>query len=188
MTHCTKLQIESLVGLAVRDFEAKLTEENVITETFSRFASQYVPNHIQTIHLVMNPNGCRQSEIMVMGWKDLDGMLKARKINESVRGIIHGMAGGDAAHQTDALKFGLYGALRQKGSTSHPFAQLRCPNTACNVHPQLVSYLSLGNSTGCTSRGWFGRAGTTKPMVCSECSHPRTDHCSWCKGCRRMFR
>ena len=123
-----------------------------------------------------------------MGWKYLNAKLKTKDIDESIRGIIQGMAGGDSAHQADALKFGLYGALRQE-ATGHPFAQLRCSDTNCTAHGHPVSYLSQGNNIDCTRHvgwgSWFGA--TSKGMECSECGHPRTDHCTWCKGCRRAF-
>jgi len=170
-TLAKKLNITRLVTLALKDIEAKITNENAMTETFSRFASQY-------------------SEIMVMGWKHLDAQLKAKNVNTPIRETIQGMAGGRAAHQADALKFGLYGALRQKGPANRSFARLRCPDATCEARRQPVSYLSLGNNLTCTKHkgwgGWFG-AVSTKVMECSECGHTRTDHCTWCKGCRRIF-
>ena len=125
-----------------------------------------------------------------MGWKHLDAQLK-EEVNEPIREIIQGMAGGHAAHQADALKFGLYGALRQKGSANRSFAWLRCPDVACKGRRKLVSCLSLGNSLTCPKHKdlvWSGfSAVSTKIMECSECGHTRTDHCTWCKGCRRIF-
>ena len=122
-----------------------------------------------------------------MGWKYLDARLKAEKVNESIREIIQGMAGGNAPHQVDALKFGLYGALRQKGSTNRSFAQLRCCDVTCEARRQPVSYASLGNDITCPKHNtWFSAVGD-KVMECSECGHARTDHYTWCKGCRRMF-
>ena len=126
-----------------------------------------------------------------MGWKHLDTQLKAEDVNKPVREIIQGMAGGHATHQADALKFGLYGALRQQVPANRSFARLRCPITTCEARRQPVSYLSLGNSLTCTKHGGWGlswsSAVSTKVMECSECGHARTDHCTWCKGCRRIF-
>ena len=124
-----------------------------------------------------------------MGWKYLDANLKAEKIDESVQGVIHDMAGGDAAHQADALKFGLYGALRREGAAKHPFARLRCPDKSCDAHNHPVSYPISGNATSCTKhKGWgWGGLTTPKVMECSECGHAREDQYTWCKGCRRMF-
>jgi hypothetical protein len=131
---------------------------------------------------------------MVAGWKHLDAQLEAENVNKPVREIIQGMAGGDAVHQADALKFGLYGALRQKGSANRSFARLRCPDTTCEARRQPVSYTSLGNNLTCMKHGvggwgWHGAygGGSNKIMECSECGHARTDHCTWCKGCRRIF-
>ena len=122
-----------------------------------------------------------------MGWKILDTKLKTEKIGDSVRGVIHGMAGGNAVHQADALKFGLYGALQQEGTTNHPFARLRCPVASCETHHNPVR-LDPGNSVGCTKHvvGW-GELETPKIMECSECGYARTNRYTWCKGCRRMF-
>ena len=128
-----------------------------------------------------------------MGWKYLNTKPKAEKVDKSIRGIIQDMAGGKSAHRVDALKFGLYGALRQRGSAKHPFAQLRCPDKSCAAHHNPVSYLSQGNSVDCTRHkngfgsSFFGTTSTSKVMECSKCGHPRTDHCTWCKGCRRPF-
>ena len=125
-----------------------------------------------------------------MGWKYLDALPETERINGSIQEIIQGMAGGHAAHKTDALKFGLYDALRQKGSTNLTFAQLRCPVTTCEARRQPVSHLSLGNGINCTKHkgwGWF-TGERPKMMECSECGHARTDHCTWCKGCRGAFR
>jgi len=127
-----------------------------------------------------------------VGWKYLDARLKEEDVNKPIREIIQGMAEGHAAHQADALKFGLYGALRRKGSDDRSFARLRCPDATCKARRQSVSYISLGNSLTCTQHGplglgWYGGA-DTKIMECSECGHARTDHCTWCKGCRRIFK
>ena len=123
-----------------------------------------------------------------MGWKHLNAELETEKIDESIRGIIQGMAGGNAAHQADALRVGLYGAFQRKGATNHPFAQLRCTTKGCTARQSPVSYLSLGSSTGCTKHAFSWSSSTTpRIMECSECGHPRTDHYTWCKGCRRMF-
>ena len=151
--------------------------------------------HIRITYCVLNPDDGRQSEIMVMGWKYLDANLRKVRVDESIREVIHDMAGGDAAHQADALKFGLYGALRarQECAANHPFARLRCPDASCKAHHNPVSYLDPGNSINCTRHnvgGWgraFGSPVTPKIMECSECGHARTDRCTWCKGCRRMF-
>jgi len=140
----------------------------------------------------LNPNNSRQSEIIAMGWKHLDAKLKTEEMDSSIREIIQGMAGGRAIHQTDALKFGLYGVLRRKGSANHSFARLRCPEKTCEAHRQPVSCPAPGNSNNCTGHEVrWGRNGpiftTTKTMECSECGHARTDNCTWCKGCRRVF-
>ena len=124
---------------------------------------------------------------MVMGWKYLDAQLKTESANKPIREIIQGMAGGHATHQTDALKFGLYDALRQKGSANRSFARLRCPDATCEARRQPVSYLSLGDSLTCVGHGPGRKAVSTKIMECSECGHARTDYCNWCKGCRRIF-
>ena len=111
---------------------------------------------------------------MAMGWKYLDAKLKAEEIDESIREIIHGMAGGNAAHQTDALNFGLYDALRQKGSADHSFARLRCPYAPCEARRQPVSYLTLGDSISCTNHEIGGPEcfiRQPQAMECSECGH-----------------
>jgi len=130
-----------------------------------------------------------------MGWKHLDAQPEAEKINGSIQEIIQGMARGHAAYKTDALKFGLYDVLRQKGSANNTFAQLRCPVTTCEARRQPVSYLSLRNDITCTKHPippfidiGFPTGERVKMMVCSECGHARKDHCTWCKGCRGMFR
>ena len=147
---------------------------------------------ISTLLGALNPDGFRYSEVMVMGWKYLDAQLKEENVNKPVQEIIQGMAGGHAGHQADALKFGLYGALRRKGSADRSSARLRCPDATCEAHRQSVSYISLGNGFTCTKQecgGWSWSSGAgTKIMECSECGHPRTDHCTWCKGCRRIFK
>ena len=124
-----------------------------------------------------------------MGWKHLD-QLKA-EVNEPIREIIQGMAGGHAAHRADALKFGLYDALRRKGSANRSFARLRCPDAACKERRKPISCLSLGYRLTCPKHNdlnWTGfDAVSAKVMECSECGHARTDHCTWCKGCRRIF-
>ena len=130
---------------------------------------------------------------MIMGWKHLNTQLKAESVKKPIREVIQGMAGGHAAHQADALKFGLYGALREKGPTNTAFALLRCPETTCEARRQPVSYLSLGDSLTCTKHqgpwgSWLGAPiPGTKIMECSDCGHARTDHCTWCKGCQRIF-
>lgn len=122
-----------------------------------------------------------------MGWKHLDAKLGTEKIGESIRGVIHGMAGGDGIHQADALKFGLYGALRREGVTNHPFARLRCRDVGCEAHNHPVS-LDPGNKGGCTRhKGAWGLSAPPKVMECSECGRARTDQYTWCKGCRKMF-
>jgi len=166
-----KLNIKRLVDLALKDIEGKIMKGNATTETFSRFASQY-------------------SEIMVIGWKHLDTQLKTENGEKPIQEVIQGMAGGHAAHQADALKFGLYGALRKKGLVNRSFARLRCPDAACEARRQPVSYLSMGNGLTCIKHpSPWGRPNgvSTKFMECSECGHARTDHCTWCKGCRRIF-
>src|SRR5882757_9582094 len=101
---------------------------------------------------------------MVMGWEH----LKTENINESIQEIIRGMAGGNAAHQVNALKFGLYSVIRQNGSSG-------CP--ACR---DPVSYISLGNGVSRVRRTNWGRRGRPPPVttVCSECGHSRTDYSS----------
>jgi hypothetical protein len=137
---------------------------------------------------VLNPDDFRHSEITVMGWERLDAKLGVERINESIRVIVQGMAGGHAKHQTDALKFGLYDVLRQKGSAKHSFARLRCPDVTCEGHRQPVS-CPAGNSSACTKRKdrGFWPSTCSKIMQCSECGHVRKDHYTWCGGCRGMF-
>ena len=125
-----------------------------------------------------------------MGWKHLGTQPKAENVHKPIREIIQGMAGGRVSHQANALKFGLYGALRKKKPASLSFARLRCADTTCEAHFQPVSYLSLGNSLTCVRhRDRWGRSSDISAgiMECNECGHPRTDHCTWCKGCRRVF-
>lgn len=132
-------------------------------------------------------NDFRHSEIVVMGWEYMDAQLETEKINESIREIIQGMAGGHAVHQADALKFGLYRARQQNGAANCSFARLRCIDRACEARCQPVSPFSPGDGIKCTKRaGWFGTM-CNLTMVCSDCGHARIDHCSWCKGCRSMF-
>jgi hypothetical protein len=126
---------------------------------------------------------------MVMGWEHLDAKLETEKTIELIQEIIQGMTEGNAIHQADGLKFGLYNALRQGGATNYPFARLRCPDAGCAAHSDPVSYTSLGDSICCTRhRRWsLGSAATPKVMACTECGHARADSCTWCKGCRRIF-
>jgi len=161
-----------------------------MTETFSEFASQYVLNRIKTACCVLNAKGVRQSEIMAMGWEHLHANLETEKTTELIQEIIQSMGEGNAVHQADGLKFGLYDALRQKGAVNYPFARLQCPDAGCAWHHDPVSYVALGNSLCCTrhKRWSSGSAATSKVMVCSECGHARADRCTWCKGCRRIFK
>ena len=122
-----------------------------------------------------------------MGWKYSNAELKAEKVNGSIREVVQGMAGGNAPHQADALKFGLYNVLRREGSTNRSLTRLRCRDEACEARRQPVSYASLGNSITCPKHSARPDAASTKIMECSGCGHARTDHCTWCKGCRRMF-
>ena len=46
LVFCLQLGITPLIDLAFKDIRAKITKENVIVETFSKFASQYVPNSV----------------------------------------------------------------------------------------------------------------------------------------------
>lgn len=135
----------------------------------------------------LSPNNSRHSEIMVMGWEHLDAQLETKEINESIREIIHGMAGGQAAHQADALKFGLYSVLQQKGTPIRAFARLRCTYRACEAHRQPISLFSQGNGIKCTKRTGLFDTVCNQTMECSECGHAHTDHCNWCKGCRSVF-
>lgn len=41
--------MEGLRNKAFKDIEAKLTEENIVTETFSRLAVRCVPDQIRTL-------------------------------------------------------------------------------------------------------------------------------------------
>lgn len=140
----------------------------------------------QITYCVLKRNDGRQSEVIAMGWKYLDAQVRKETVDESIRGVIRGMAEGDAAHQADALKFGLYAALRarQGWGTKYPFALLRCPDAGCaSLRP--VSYLDpLRRNNFCSSRHEDWRR---KAMECSQCGRARKDQCTWCKGCRRLF-
>ena len=120
----------------------------------------------------------RHSEIMVMGWKHLGDELKTERTSSSVLELIKGMAEGHAAHRTDALKFGLYTALRLKDPSNSRRALLVCAEKTCRSKP--VSYQSLGGGTGCAQC----RVGK---MVCTDCGHARVDRSTWCRSCRKLF-
>ena len=116
-----------------------------------------------------------------MGWKHLGAELKTEIATSSVQGLIKGMADGGAAHQADALRFGLYAALRLKGPNVSHLALLKCADKKCEGHNNPVSYQSLGRGIACTEC-W------SESMVCADCGHARVDHCTWCKGCRGLFK
>ena len=126
-----------------------------------------------------------------MGWKHLGTQPKVENVHKPVREIIQGMAGGRVAHRANALKFGLYDALRQKKPANLSLVRLRCSDTACWAHRQPISYLSLGNSLTCVNHRdrWDRSSDISASMImeCSECSHPRTDRWTWCRGCRGVF-
>jgi len=150
-----------LKDLAFKDIEAKLTEENITTETFSGFAAQH-------------------SEVMAMGWKHLGADMKTETTMTSTLELIKGMAEGGTAHRADALRFGMYNALRQKGPSDGRLALLKCVNEKCKGPVQPVTYRSLGGKIQCAKC-------RTVNMECSVCGHARRDHCTWCKGCRMLF-
>lgn len=119
---------------------------------------------------------------MVKGWKHLGGKLKAER-KTSVLELIKGMEGGGAIHRVDALKFGLYSALRRKGPAQGALALLQCSTEGCSANKDPVSYDALGAGIICPKHLF-----STPHMKCSECGHTRVDHCNWCKGCRRLFK
>jgi len=120
---------------------------------------------------------------MEMGWKHLGAELKTDSTKTSVLEFIKGMEGGDAAHRADALKFGLYNALRQKSPAQSTLAMLRCTGRKCPANESPVSYLTLGGKISCPRH----YKSDEQTMKCSECGHERVDHYVLCKGCRRLF-
>ena len=109
---------------AFKNIEAGLTEDNVVAETFSNFASQYVLDPGSYTHCTLIANN-RNPEIMKMGWKLLGGKFKTEKTTASALELIKGMEGGNAAHRANVLKFGLYSALQRQGPEQRTFASLR---------------------------------------------------------------
>lgn len=137
---------------------------------------------------VFQTNDVRYSEVVAMGWKYSDANLKEEKATELIQELIQGMAEGNASHQANGLKFGLYNALRQRGMGDYPFAQLRCRQTDCKYHRCPVSYADLDDSIYCTRHnGSSSGTSTLGVMECTKCGHTRTDRFSWCQGCRGMF-
>lgn len=124
----------------------------------------------------------RYLEIMVTGWKHLSTNLKTERTGTSVLDLIKGMQGGDATHRVDALKFGLYCALRQKGPAKNTLALLRCSSEKCSANANPISFDAMGGKVICPKHRV-----STPSMICSECGHTRADHGNWCKGCRRLF-
>ena len=109
---------------AFKNIEAGLTESNIVAETFSSFASQYVLKPCSYTYRTLIPNN-RDPEIMEMGWKHLSGKFKTEKTTASALELVKGMEGGNAAHRANVLKFGLYSALQHKGPAQRTFASLR---------------------------------------------------------------
>ena len=123
----------------------------------------------------------RHSEIMAMAWRHLGTELRTEGTTSSILGLIEGMAGGRTPHQADALIFGLYTALRLKDPDDSRLARLKCAEKKCQSHDKPVSHRSLRGEVRCAQCGTAG-------MVCADCGHARVDHCTWCKGCRKMFK
>lgn len=115
-----------------------------------------------------------------MGWKRLGAELETEKTTATVLELITGMQGGSARHRADALKFGLYTALRRKDPNSDRLALLKCVREGCQARDQHVSYQSLVGGTICVTC----LAGIP---ACSNCGHVRNDHWTWCEGCRMIF-
>jgi len=120
---------------------------------------------------------------MAMGWKHLGAELKTERTTASVLDLIKGMERGDAVHRAGALKFGLYNALRQKGPAKNTLARLRCTDERCLASKEPVCYDALRGDGSCSRR----RPHKSRAVKCSECDYARVDHCTWCKGCRRVF-
>lgn len=168
---------------AFKDIEGKLSEENIATETFSVFAAQYVLSRVHIPQRILSLN--RHPEIMAMEWKHLGAELKTERTTISVLELIKGMEGGDVAHRADALKLGLYNALRQKGPAKSTLAKLRCTDKNCPASQDPISYHDLGGKTGCPRPNH--RVSGQTIMNCSECGCARVDCSSLCKDCRRLF-
>lgn len=119
---------------------------------------------------------------MVTGWKYLGIKFKAEGTTASVLELIKGMEGGNAMHRTDALKFGLYDALRKRGPAKSTLALLRCSTESCSGNKDPISYDALGGGIICPKHQV-----STPFMKCSECGHTRVDYFNRCKGCQRLF-
>lgn len=172
--------MSDLCRLAFREIEATVTEDNIVAETFSSFAAQCVSNRIRTPRRILISNN-RHSEIMAMGWEHLGAKMKTERTTASVLELIKGMEGGGVAHQADPLKFGLYNALRRKDPAKSTLARLRCVDEDCSGNKEPITHDTRGGNLGCPNLL------CTQTMKCSECGHTRVDHCTWCKGCQRIF-
>ena len=169
-----------LCHLAFKDIEAKLSEENIITETFSGFAAQYVSSRTCISQRILSLD--RHPEIMTIECKHLSEELRTERTITSALELIKGMEGGDAAHRANALKLGLYNALRQKDPAKSTLAKLRCIKKTCRANEHPISYHDLGGKAGCP-----GSHVVQTTMVCSECGSARVDYSRLCNGCRRLF-
>lgn len=176
---------QALGDLALQDIEAKLKEDNVVTETFSSLAAQCVLNQTLALIRILSPNN-RHPGIMAIGWKHLRAKLKTERTTTSVLELVIGMKKGDAAHRANALKFGLYEVLRQKDPAEGTLALLRCCDNKCPANKVPVSQQSLRGKIVCPD--WRHFLGPSELTQCSECGHLREDHYTWCKGCQRLFK
>ena len=174
---------ESLGIHALRDIESKLTEDNIVAETFTSFAAQCVLNPVLTLYRTLNPSA-RHSEIMAIGWKHLGTKLKNEGTTNSVLELIKNMKDGNAAYRANTLKFGLYSVLRQKGPAKSTLALLRCSEERCPANKDPIPYRNLRGDVFCPDMCHLFQSVRPK---CSECGHPRADHYTWCQGCQRVF-
>jgi len=132
-------------------------------------------------HCALSPNN-RHSEIMAIGWKRLGAELKTEKTASSILGLIKDTAEGHTPHRADALRFGLYKNLRQKGPAKSALALLRCTDEKCLASKNPIYYNTLEGKIGCPRH-----LSAVQTLKCSECDRARDDYCTWCKGCRRVF-
>lgn len=127
----------------------------------------------------------RHPEIVAMGWKHIGGKLKAER-TASILEIIKNMKEGNAVHRANALKFGLYNVLRQKGPAKSTLALLRCCDEKCPANKDPISHSNLRGRIVCPDR-YHSQNLDASGLKCSECDHLREDHYIWCQGCRRVF-
>lgn len=73
------------------------------------------------------------------------------------------MEGGEEAHRADALKFGLYNALRLKAPALSTFALLQCTDEKCSANAKPISYSALAGGIVCPKHSFHVR-----PLKCSE--------------------